>query len=117
MLKEELHLTQKRPTMLGHPKYRHKEEKKKMVKMSYKKLQKMDDPESLLCKAVLINNTLKYLQKSSAQIDVKCNNESEKLSENINSNEHRRTSKSDSSSSCMTDIMSEITFPPPIEQW
>ena len=75
----------------------------------------MDDPESLLCKAVLINNTLKYLQKSSAQIAVNCDNEADKSSEDINYNEQRRTSKSDSSSSCMMDIMSEITFPPPIE--
>merc|ERR1712142_839278 len=81
MMKAELYLTQKcSKTMLGHPKYRHKEEKKKMLKMSFKKLQKMEDPESLLCKAVLINNTLKYLQNKGATV----NNNYTKIKEDIN---------------------------------
>merc|ERR1712025_1541865 len=81
MMKAELYLTQKcSKTMLGHPKYRHKEEKKKMLKMSFKKLQKMEDPESLLCKAVLINNTLKYLQNKGATV----NNNYTEYKEDIN---------------------------------
>ena len=80
MMKAELYLTQKCKTMLGHPKYRHKEEKKKMLKMSFKKLQKMEDPESLLCKAVLINNTLKYLQNKGVMVN---NNNTEDREDNI----------------------------------
>ena len=34
------------------------------MKMTCKKLKKLEDPESVLCKAVLINNTLKYLQQN-----------------------------------------------------
>ena len=52
--------------MLSHPKYRHKEEKRKLMKMTCKKLKRLEDPESVLCKAVLINNTLKYLQQNGA---------------------------------------------------
>ena len=36
--------------------------KKKMIKMSIKKLKKIGDPESLLCRAVLINNTLESVK-------------------------------------------------------
>ena len=64
MLTKSLHLRQRRPSMLSHPKYRHKEEKRKLLKLSCRKLKKLSDPESVLCKAVLINNTLKYLQQN-----------------------------------------------------
>ena len=37
--------------------------KKKMIKMSIKKLKKIGDPESLLCRAVLINNTLESVKR------------------------------------------------------
>ena len=66
MLTKSLHIQQRRPSMLSHPKYRHKEEKRKLLKLSCRKLKKLSDPESVLCKAVLINNTLKYLQQNSA---------------------------------------------------
>merc|ERR1712194_261048 len=84
--------------MLGHPKYRHKEEKRKMLKMSFKKLQKMEDPESLLCKAVLINNTLNYLRNN-----LNMNNKHVEVLEDQNSSEYQ------------IDIMSEIIFPAPID--
>ena len=38
------------------------------MKLSCRKLSKLADPESVLCKAVLINNTLKYLQQNSVNI-------------------------------------------------
>ena len=47
----------------GLAKPRHtKEERKRILKMCVKKLQSIEDPESLLCRSVLINNTLKRLQ-------------------------------------------------------
>ena len=58
-----------RPTLLGHPKYRHKEGKRNLMKMTCRKLKSLEDPESVLCKAVLINNTLKYLQNSTININ------------------------------------------------
>ena len=59
-----------RASILGHPKYRHKEEKRKLLKMTCKKLQNLEDPESVLCKAVLINNTLKYLHNTNGSINI-----------------------------------------------
>ena len=52
----------KRHSMLGVPKYRHREERKKILKMCVKKLRSIDDPETFLCRSVLINNTLKQIQ-------------------------------------------------------
>ena len=66
MLTKSLHLHPRRPSMLSHPKYRHKEEKRKLLKLSCRKLSKLADPESVLCKAVLINNTLKFLQQNNS---------------------------------------------------
>merc|ERR1712129_189646 len=86
--------------------------------MSYKKLLKMEDPESLLCKAVLINNTLKYLQKFSTHVTETCNKEHEDVSEEeIEAPEdHNEKSKSKSPSNyCIEDILSEIVFPPPLQ--
>jgi len=39
--------------------------KQKMIRMSIRKLKKIGDPESLLCRAVLINNTLETVKNSS----------------------------------------------------
>merc|ERR1711874_372632 len=38
--------------------------RKKMIKMSLKKLKKIGDPETLLCRAVLINNTLETVKSA-----------------------------------------------------
>ncbi len=37
-------------------------ERKRLLKMCVRKLQSIDDPETFLCRSVLINNTLKTLQ-------------------------------------------------------
>lgn len=44
-------------------KYRQKEERRKVLKISINKLKKIEDPEASLCRSVLINNTMKRLQK------------------------------------------------------
>lgn len=54
--------TSKRLTMIP-VKYKIKEERRKVLKISINKLKKIDDPESWLCRSVLINNTMKKLQK------------------------------------------------------
>ncbi|CAG9762936.1 unnamed protein product [Ceutorhynchus assimilis] len=51
-----------RPSMIS-PKYKLKEERRKVLKISLNKLKKIDDPESNLCRSVLINNTMKRLQQ------------------------------------------------------
>lgn len=43
--------------------YKLKEERRKVLKISINKLKKIDDPESWLCRSVLINNTMRKLQK------------------------------------------------------
>ena len=69
MLKEESDLIRKPLSMLGHPKYRHKEEKKKMLKMSLKKLEEMENTEEILRRTVLINNTMKRLKNNGFEGD------------------------------------------------
>jgi hypothetical protein len=48
--------------MLGHPKYRAREERRRLLKLCQRKLRSIEDPEQILRRAVLINNTLKQLQ-------------------------------------------------------
>ena len=44
------------------PKYTYKEERRRILTMSFKKLSKISNPESILNKAVLINNMLRNIQ-------------------------------------------------------
>ena len=67
MGKSGLHAVSRRSSMLGLPKLRHKEERKKILKMCVRKLQSIEDPENFLCRSVLINNTLKTLQNLGAK--------------------------------------------------
>ncbi|XP_049841105.1 uncharacterized protein LOC126291612 isoform X2 [Schistocerca gregaria] len=55
-----------RPTMIS-AKYRLKEERRKVLKISIGKLKKIEDPESSLRRSVLINNTVKRLQKEARE--------------------------------------------------
>uniref|UniRef100_A0A1B6C7A8 SERTA domain-containing protein n=1 Tax=Clastoptera arizonana TaxID=38151 RepID=A0A1B6C7A8_9HEMI len=55
-----------RPTMIS-AKYRQKEERRKVLKISINKLKKIEDPESSLRRSVLINNTMKKLQKETRE--------------------------------------------------
>merc|ERR1711970_1410101 len=54
----------KSPILLGSWKNKKILERNKMMRMSQKKLRKIGDPENLLHRAVLINNTLECLRKS-----------------------------------------------------
>ncbi|KAK3908050.1 SERTA domain-containing protein 4 [Frankliniella fusca] len=51
-----------RPTMIS-AKYRLKEERRRMLKLSVNKLRRIEDPESSLRRSVLINNTVRRLQR------------------------------------------------------
>lgn len=51
-----------RPSMIS-AKYRQKEERRKVLKISLNKLKRIEDPEASLCRSVLIHNTMKRLQK------------------------------------------------------
>lgn len=55
-----------RPTMIS-AKYRLKEERRKVLKISISKLKKIEDPESSLRRSVLINNTMKKLQREARE--------------------------------------------------
>ena len=101
-----------RPSLLAHPKYRHKEEKRKLMKMTCKKLRTLEDPESVLCRAVLINNTLRHLQNSAH------------TSDNISGYHHKQTDSEvtlsihleadDCPQQDLDFLQSEIEFPGPV---
>ena len=55
-------LTPRITLMASSTKYKFKEERKRILKLSVKKLRSIEDPEAFLSKSVLINNTLKRLQ-------------------------------------------------------
>jgi hypothetical protein len=45
-------------------KYKFRSERKMLINMCRKKLRIIEDPDLILCKSVLINNTLKFCQKA-----------------------------------------------------
>ncbi|GAB6021122.1 hypothetical protein CHUAL_003756 [Chamberlinius hualienensis] len=53
----------RRISMLWNSKLRWKEERKKVLKISVSKLRTIEDPELSLCRAILINNTMKRLHR------------------------------------------------------
>lgn len=55
-----------RPTMIS-AKYKQKEERRKVLKISINKMKKIEDPESSLRRSVLINNTMRKLQRESKE--------------------------------------------------
>lgn len=59
-------LPSSRPTMIS-AKYRQKEERRKVLKLSMNKLKRIEDPESSLRRSVLINNTVKRLQREARE--------------------------------------------------
>ena len=63
MARTKLFINQGPPKLQGIPKLRHKEEKRKMMKLCMKKLGTIEDTELLLCKSVLIVNTIRKIRK------------------------------------------------------
>lgn len=61
MAKSALHVIAKRPSAFG-LKDKEREKRKRILKMCVQKLRDIDDPETVLCRAVLINNTFKTLK-------------------------------------------------------
>ena len=53
-----------RPTMIS-AKYRAREERRRLLKISAGKLRRIEDPETSLCRSVLINNAVRRLQSES----------------------------------------------------
>ena len=62
MARTKLFINQGPPKMKVIPKLRHKEEKKKIIRLCLKKLRTIEDTESLLCKTVLIANTIRNIR-------------------------------------------------------
>jgi len=62
MGKSALHVLAKRSTADFGNRDREREKRKKILKMCVQKLRDIDDPETVLCRAVLINNTFKSLK-------------------------------------------------------
>ena len=67
MAKSKLFLEQTPHKLQGIPKLRHKEEKKRIIKLCLSKLRTIEDTESLLCKAVLITNTIRKIRQVNQQ--------------------------------------------------
>merc|ERR1719471_1100422 len=61
MAKTPLHIIAKRQNTFG-MKDKEREKRKRILKMCVQKLRDIDDPETVLCRAVLINNTFKSLK-------------------------------------------------------
>ncbi|XP_011867808.1 PREDICTED: uncharacterized protein LOC105561983 isoform X2 [Vollenhovia emeryi] len=61
-LEEDLVIRRSRPTMIS-AKYRAREERRRLLKISAGKLRKIEDPEASLCRSVLINNAVRRLQR------------------------------------------------------
>merc|ERR1712106_134857 len=53
---------EKKKGIFFHIKYTHKEQRRRILTMSFKKLTKIQNPESILNKSVLINNMLRSIQ-------------------------------------------------------
>ena len=47
---------------------RHREQRKRIIKMCVQKLRDIDDPETVLCRAVLINNTFRTLKTAQRRL-------------------------------------------------
>ncbi|KAG8042329.1 hypothetical protein G9C98_004963 [Cotesia typhae] len=65
-LEEDLVIRRSRPTMIS-AKYRAREERRRLLKISASKLRSIEDPEASLCKSVLINNAVKRLQRENTR--------------------------------------------------
>lgn len=61
-LDEDLVIRRSRPMMIS-AKYRAREERRRLLKISASKLRRIEDPEASLCRSVLINNALRRLQR------------------------------------------------------
>ncbi|KAK9875797.1 hypothetical protein WA026_009586 [Henosepilachna vigintioctopunctata] len=94
-----------RPSMIS-AKYRQKEERRKVLKISMNKLKKIEDPEASLRRSVLINNTMKRLQQEAKDEKIQkqqlnypriCENDPIISSRNdlkiVNNNEPKETNK------------------------
>jgi len=85
-------------------------DRKKALRMCVKKLKKISDPESKLCKAVLINNTLQSLKNCD---DIRLQNENKDVGGVVNCSKIEPTARKNSNFS-PEDILSEIVLPPPL---
>lgn len=61
-LEEDLVIRRSRPTMIS-AKYRAREERRRLLKISAGKLRRIEDPEASLCRSVLINNAVRRLHR------------------------------------------------------
>ena len=68
MAKTKLFLKQTPHKLQGIPKLRHKEEKRRIIALCLNKLRTIEDTESLLCKAVLITNTIRNIRQNSSEV-------------------------------------------------
>lgn len=91
MGKSVLHVLAKRSTPDFAVRDRDKEKRKKILKMCVQKLRDIDDPETVLCRAVLINNTFKSLKYAYRSRVVRPEPEPEPVYENAEESDDNET--------------------------
>ena len=87
---------------LSLPRYRFKEERKRVLKMSVRKLKQIEDPETFLCRSVLINNTMKRIQN---EIKDEKSTKSRKWSTQETNDEYSKMNVIESSRTSFTSII------------
>lgn len=94
MAKTALHVIGKRPGAFG-LKDKEREKRKRILKMCVQKLRDIDDPETVLCRAVLINNTFKTLKYAQRRLLKKSEVKRRAVHEDRYENEADENSNSD----------------------
>lgn len=94
MAKTALHVIAKGPGAFG-LKDKEREKRKKILKMCVQKLRDIDDPETVLCRAVLINNTFKTLKYAQRRVLKKSEVKRRPVHENTYNEEEVENSNSD----------------------
>merc|ERR1719471_1558533 len=106
MAKTPLHIIAKRQNTFG-MKDKEREKRKRILKMCVQKLRDIDDPETVLCRAVLINNTfktLKYAQRrllEKSKVKRKTVHEKEESEEEEHDEEEDEENESDDDSATL----------------
>lgn len=106
-------LARRPQSLLRQPKYRAREERRRLLKLCHRKLRSIEDPEQILRRAVLINNTLRHLQYIGGEEERR----GEELRGELVSPCGPAEAEAPAPSPCSSieDILSEISLPPPLD--
>lgn len=89
-------------------------ERKRMVKLCIRKLQNIDDPETFLCRSVLINNTLKNLQIIQKEAKLRKMRESLEANPLLETEDNLKSIDQAESEYSTEEILNDIDMPAPL---